>query len=92
LAEDIRMNGAKSAVNNYIDADVDRFNAMVADYNSRCSSFQYHTNNRGRNDLKALNETLNPTVASYRRREEADLSAALPAGSLSTLQCGQAQR
>ena len=51
LAEGIRMDAAKSAVNNYIDADVDRFNAMVADYNSRCSSFQYQTNNRGRNDL-----------------------------------------
>ncbi|MDS4055327.1 MAG: hypothetical protein RKR04_09785, partial [Candidatus Accumulibacter sp.] len=34
LAEDIRMDGAKSAVDNYIDSDVDRFNAMVADYNS----------------------------------------------------------
>ena len=43
LAEDIRMDGAKSAVNNYIDSDVDRFNAMVADYNSRCGSFRYRT-------------------------------------------------
>ena len=41
LAEDIRMDSAKSALNNYIDADVDRFNAMVADYNSRCGSFRY---------------------------------------------------
>lgn len=41
LAEDIRMDGAKAAVNNYIDADVERFNAMVADYNSRCGSFRY---------------------------------------------------
>ena len=41
LAEDIRMEGAKSALNNYIDSDVDRFNAMVADYNSRCSHFRY---------------------------------------------------
>lgn len=43
LAEDIRMDGAKSAVNNYIDSDVDRFNAMVADYNSRCGSFRYRS-------------------------------------------------
>lgn len=43
LAEDIRMEGAKAAVNNYIDADVDRFNAMVADYNSRCGSFRYRS-------------------------------------------------
>lgn len=43
LAEDIRMDGAKSAVNNYSDYDVDRFNAMVADYNSRCGSFRYRS-------------------------------------------------
>jgi hypothetical protein len=41
LAEDIRMSGAKSAVNKYSDSDVDRFNAMVVDYNSRCSSFRH---------------------------------------------------
>lgn len=60
LAEDIRMDGAKSAINNYIDADVDRFNAMVADYNSRCSSFQYQTNNRGRNDLNSAQRDIEP--------------------------------
>lgn len=43
LADDIRMEGAKSALNNYIDSDVDRFNAMVADYNSRCGSFRYRS-------------------------------------------------
>ncbi|WP_291537910.1 hypothetical protein [Comamonas sp. SCN 67-35] len=43
MAEDIRMDGAKAAVNNYIDADVERFNAMVADYNSRCGSFRYRS-------------------------------------------------
>ncbi len=60
LAEDIRLDGAKSAVNNYIDADVDRFNAMVADYNSRCSSFKYQTNNRGRNDLNSAQRDIEP--------------------------------
>ena len=34
------LEGAKAAVNNYIDSDVNRFNAMVADYNSRCGSFR----------------------------------------------------
>ena len=34
LAEDIRIEGAKAALNNYSDSDVDRFNAMVADYNT----------------------------------------------------------
>ena len=60
LAEDIRLDGAKSAVNNYIDSDVDRFNAMVADYNSRCSSFKYQTNNRGRNDLNSSQRDIEP--------------------------------
>lgn len=41
VAEDIRMDGARSAIDNYSDSDVDRFNAMVADYNSRCSNFRY---------------------------------------------------
>lgn len=60
LAEDIRLDATKSAVNNYVDADVDRFNAMVADYNSRCSSFRYHTNNRGRNDLTSAQRDIEP--------------------------------
>ena len=42
LAEDIRTDGSKSALNNYSDGDVDRFNAIVADYNSRCANFRYH--------------------------------------------------
>lgn len=41
LAEDIRLEAAKGALNNYIGSDVDRFNAMVADYNSRCGQFRY---------------------------------------------------
>jgi len=41
LMEKIRLDGAKAAVNNYSDSDVERFNAMVADYNSRCGSFRY---------------------------------------------------
>lgn len=43
LAEDIRMDGAKAALNNYNGADVDRFNAMVGDYNSRCGHFRYRS-------------------------------------------------
>ncbi|MDR3299357.1 MAG: peptidoglycan-binding protein [Candidatus Accumulibacter sp.] len=41
VAEDIRIGGARSAVDNYNSFHVDRFNAMVADYNSRCSEFRY---------------------------------------------------
>ena len=43
VAEVVRMDGAKSAMNNHVDSDVDRFNAMVADYNSRCGSFRYRS-------------------------------------------------
>ncbi|MGY6630394.1 MAG: peptidoglycan-binding domain-containing protein [Wenzhouxiangella sp.] len=43
LAEDIRMEAARAVLNNYSDSDVDRFNAMVADYNSRCGSFRYRS-------------------------------------------------
>lgn len=41
VAEDIRLGGAKSAVNSYSDSDVNEFNSMVAAYNSRCTSFRY---------------------------------------------------
>lgn len=41
LAEDIRLEGARSSVNNYDGAAVDRFNAMISDYNIRCGSFRY---------------------------------------------------
>jgi peptidoglycan hydrolase-like protein with peptidoglycan-binding domain len=41
LAEDIRLGAAKGAVNDYNGSDVDRFNAMVSDYNSRCGQYRY---------------------------------------------------
>ena len=39
LAEDVRLEAARGVVNR--DPDVDRFNAMINDYNSRCSSYRY---------------------------------------------------
>lgn len=41
LAEDIRLKAAKGVVNGYLESEVDRYNAMVADYNSRCGEFKY---------------------------------------------------
>lgn len=41
LAEEYRMEGARSVVNHNNNADVNRYNAMVADYNSRCVNYQY---------------------------------------------------
>ena len=79
LAEDIRMDGAKSALNNYSDSDVDRFNAMVADYNSRCGSFRYRSGalERARRDVEPYRSQLQ---AEGRRR----FARASSTGSLST--------
>lgn len=43
LAEDIRIDGARATIDNYSGAEVDRFNAMIDDYNNRCSNFRYRT-------------------------------------------------
>lgn len=83
LAEDIRLDGAKSAVNNYIDADVDRFNAMVADYNSRCSSFKYQTNNRGRNDLNSAQRDIEPFRSQLQSEGRSRFARSPSTGSLS---------
>lgn len=37
-----RIKGAEKVVDNYDQTSVSTFNAMVEDYNSRCSHFQYH--------------------------------------------------
>jgi hypothetical protein len=60
LAEGIRLEGAKSAVNNYIDSDVDRFNAMVADYNSRCGQYRYRSGalEAARSEVEAYRSTM----------------------------------
>jgi hypothetical protein len=41
LAEDIRLSAGKAVVNQYLDTEVDRYNALVSDYNSRCGQFRY---------------------------------------------------
>ena len=78
LAEDIRLSGAKAAVNNYIDADVDRFNAMVADYNSRCGSFRYR-----RGVLESARTDIEP-YRSQLQREGRSRFTGPPSGSVST--------
>ncbi|OYX40143.1 MAG: hypothetical protein B7Y91_00300 [Rhodobacterales bacterium 32-64-14] len=37
------MEGANAVVDNYSDSQVNRYNALVDDYNSRCSSFRYRS-------------------------------------------------
>ncbi|SEA90679.1 peptidoglycan-binding domain-containing protein [Acidovorax soli] len=83
LAEDIRIDGAKSALNNYTDVDVDRFNAMVADYNSRCSSFKYQTNNRGRNDLNSSQRDIEPFRSQLQSEGRSRFDRSPSTGSLS---------
>lgn len=60
LAEKIRIGASETAVNNYIEPDVDRFNAMVADYNSRCGQFRYKRGSleSARSDIERYRSTL----------------------------------
>ena len=41
LAEEIRLDAAKTVLNNYSTSDVNLFNRYINDYNSRCSNFRY---------------------------------------------------
>lgn len=84
LAEDIRMDGAKSALNNYSDYDVDRFNAMVADYNSRCGSFRYRSGalEGARRDIEPYRRQLQSEGRSrFARPSTGSLSTPAPARS-----------
>jgi hypothetical protein len=41
LSEQIRLDGARSILNHQTAIAVDRFNAMIDDFNNRCSSYRY---------------------------------------------------
>ena len=41
LSESIRLDGARGSLNTYNQFDIDRFNSMIVDYNSRCGNFRY---------------------------------------------------
>ena len=79
LAEDIRMDGAKAAVNNYNDSDVDRFNAMVADYNSRCGSYRYR-----RGALESARGDIEPYRSQLQAEGRNRFARSPSSGSLST--------
>lgn len=81
LAEDIRMDGTKSALNNYSDSDVDRFNAMVADYNSRCGSFRYRSGalESARRDIEPYRSQLQAEGRSRFARSSSNDSLSVPA-------------
>ena len=54
LAEEIRMEGAKAIADAYNGAEVDKFNSIVHDYNSRCGSFRYRSGDmeRAKGDIE----------------------------------------
>jgi hypothetical protein len=79
VAEDIRMEGAKSSVDNYSDSDVDRFNAMVVDYNSRCSNFRYR-----RGALEGVRSSIEPYRSELYSEGQQRLTRYRPRGSTST--------
>jgi hypothetical protein len=83
LAEDIRMEAVKSALNNYIDSDVDRFNAMVADHNSRCGSFRYRSGalESARRDIEPYRSQLQSEGRSLFARSPSTGSLSTPAPS-----------
>jgi hypothetical protein len=60
VSEDIRLSAGKVVVNQYLDTDVARFNALVSDYNSRCGQFQYRRGalESARADVEARRATL----------------------------------
>lgn len=46
LAQNMRLKAAQRAVNQFAASDINRFNAMVDDYNSRCGSYRYDQGSR----------------------------------------------
>ena len=74
LAQSIRLDGAKGAVNQDTQADIERYNSMIGDYNSRCGHFRYNTSDlalaqayteQNRSDLLSQGAQLFPATAAY---------------------------
>lgn len=72
LAEKMRIEGARPIVDDAGQSDVDRFNAIVADYNSRCTSYSYR-----RSDLEAAQQDMVP----YQKQLQAEGRSRFPTGS-----------
>lgn len=70
LAENIRLDSAKGVLNNTIESDVDRFNKMIADFNSRCSEYRYR---------RGLLESARSEVERHRSRLESEGHNRFPA-------------
>jgi peptidoglycan hydrolase-like protein with peptidoglycan-binding domain len=83
LAEDIRLGQAKEIINNYLTSDVDRFNAMVTDYNSRCGHFRYRTGalESAKSDVERYRENLESEGRDRFTRHSPKGSQQIPANS-----------
>ena len=79
LAEDIRVEAAKAVVNSNSDGDVERFNAMVADYNSRCGSFRYRSGT-----LESARRDIEPYRSQFQSEGRSRFARSPSTGSLST--------
>lgn len=75
LAEDIRLKAAKGVVNGYLDSEVDRFNAMVADYNSRCGEFKYR-----KGSLESAKSDISPFSSELQAEGASRFSATVNSG------------
>lgn len=60
-AQKMRLTAAQRAMNQYAASDIDRINAMVDDYNSRCGSYRYD---------QGVRAAAVASVAPFRRRYE----------------------
>ena len=88
------MKGAQPVVDTYDHGQVERFNAMVDDYNSRCHEFRYYTG-----DLQQAQGDVAPYVKQYQaegqRRVQGGTSSpanAQIASSINRTMIGEAQR
>jgi hypothetical protein len=71
VAQGIRIDGARSAVTDTSESDINRFNVMISDYNSRCSSYRYR---------KGVLESVRAEVEARRPMLEVEGIAAFHAG------------
>jgi peptidoglycan hydrolase-like protein with peptidoglycan-binding domain len=79
LAENIRIDGARSVVDNYNDSHVDRFNAMIDDYNSRCGEYRYR-----RGALESARRDIEPYRSELQAEGQNRLARGAPVQSSST--------
>ena len=58
--EKMRLDGLESILNSRSNYEIDRFNALVVDYNSRCANYRYR-----RSDMERVQRELEPLRTSF---------------------------